>query len=62
LTLAAAGRATAFDPKNIELKDPSGDDKGPGTYKYPTKSDYKRGSFDIRGTAAPGVATASLCR
>jgi len=39
--------ADAFDPKNIVLKDPSGDYKGPGKYKYPTKSDYTKGSFDM---------------
>jgi len=39
----------AFDPKNIELKDPSGDDKGPGSYTYPTQSAYKKGSFDLLG-------------
>ena len=39
----------AFDPKNIELKDPSGDDKGPGTFTYPTAAVYKKGSFDLLG-------------
>jgi carbohydrate-binding DOMON domain-containing protein len=28
--------------------DPTGDDFGPGTYKYPTDAVYKRGSFDLR--------------
>jgi len=46
LTLVPAV-ALAFDPKNIELKDPTGDDKGPGTYTYPTASVYKKGSFDL---------------
>lgn len=31
----------------ITLKDPRGDDKGPGKYKYPTHSSYKKGDFDI---------------
>jgi carbohydrate-binding DOMON domain-containing protein len=31
----------------VELLDPSGDDDGPGTYKYPTDAVYKPGSFDI---------------
>jgi carbohydrate-binding DOMON domain-containing protein len=31
----------------IEFKDPAGDDKGPGNYKYPTKGDYRKGDFDI---------------
>lgn len=30
-----------------EFKDPVGDDKGPGTYLYPTNKVYKSGSFDI---------------
>ena len=45
--VGAISTADAFDPKNIVLKDPSGDDKGPGKYKYPTKSDYLKGSFDM---------------
>ena len=47
LSLALATPASAFDPKNIVLKDPRGDDKGPGTYKYPTGPEYTKGSFDI---------------
>lgn len=31
------------------LKDPAGDDNGPGNYVYPTDKVYKRGSFDLRG-------------
>ena len=45
--LGVISTADAFDPKKIVLKDPSGDDKGPGKYKYPTKSDYLKGSFDM---------------
>ena len=45
--LGVVHTAQAFDPKNIVLKDPSGDDNGPGTFKYPTKSDYTKGSFDM---------------
>lgn len=29
------------------LKDPSGDDNGPGSYKYPTDPVYTAGSFDL---------------
>ncbi len=32
-----------------ELKDPRGDDKGPGKYSYPTDAVYKTGSFDLLG-------------
>ncbi|MBW1871554.1 MAG: hypothetical protein JRJ19_05785 [Deltaproteobacteria bacterium] len=31
----------------IVLKDPSGDDNGPGSYQYPTAAEYKKGSFDL---------------
>lgn len=36
--------------EKIVLKDPVGDDKGPGTYKYPKNPVYKSGSFDITYT------------
>jgi glucan 1,4-alpha-glucosidase len=29
--------------------DPSGDDDGPGTYQYPTASDFQPGAFDLLG-------------
>jgi len=31
----------------VSFDDPKGDDKGPGTYIYPTDSVYKPGSFDL---------------
>ena len=31
----------------IVLKDPRGDDKGPGQYTYPTDAVYTKGSFDL---------------
>ncbi len=31
----------------VTFTDPKGDDKGPGTYTYPTDSVYKPGSFDL---------------
>lgn len=31
----------------VEFTDPRGDDKGPGTYVYPTDGVYKPGSFDL---------------
>jgi carbohydrate-binding DOMON domain-containing protein len=49
LTLAASllsVPALAADGK-VTFKDPSGDDNGPGTYKYPTDTVYKKGSFDL---------------
>jgi len=43
--LFVAGTAFAFEP--VVFKDPTGDDKGPGTYSYPTAAEYKAGSFDL---------------
>jgi len=44
----AAEPAVACDAKNgFKLSDPVGDDKGPGTYVYPTDAVYKPGSFDL---------------
>ncbi len=40
-----ASSALAFEP--LVFQDPTGDDRGPGTYKYPTGADYKSGSFDL---------------
>lgn len=33
----------------IKLSDPSGDDKGPGNYVYPTDAAYTKGCFDMTG-------------
>jgi carbohydrate-binding DOMON domain-containing protein len=35
--------------QSVSLKDPAGDDNGPGGYTYPTDAVYKRGSFDLTG-------------
>ncbi len=42
LTLASAARA-----EGVKFMDPTGDDKGPGTYTYPTDAVYSAGSFDL---------------
>lgn len=44
LSLGLMGSAQA---RTRVLKDPRGDDKGPGTYVYPTDAAYKAGAFDI---------------
>jgi glucoamylase len=31
----------------LDASDPAGDDNGPGTYQYPTASDFVAGSFDL---------------
>lgn len=41
--------SSAWAGQKITLKDPAGDDKGPGKYRYPTKSLYTKGSFDLLG-------------
>lgn len=35
--------------KKVSLKDPAGDDFGPGSYTYPTNAVYTPKSFDLRG-------------
>jgi len=42
--LAVAGAARA---DGVKFMDPVGDDKGPGTYTYPTDAVYTAGSFDL---------------
>jgi carbohydrate-binding DOMON domain-containing protein len=41
---ALAGAARA---EGVKFADPTGDDKGPGTYTYPTDAVYTAGSFDL---------------
>lgn len=49
LTLMVMAFAVNASAKTIvDMHDPKGDDKGPGTYIYPTDPVYKPGSFDIR--------------
>lgn len=43
-TLLVAGTLAA---QSVSLKDPAGDDDGPGTYVYPTDAVYTRGAFDL---------------
>jgi glucoamylase len=31
----------------LDVTDPTGDDNGPGTYQYPTASDFQPGAFDL---------------
>jgi len=41
---ALAGAARA---EGVKFMDPTGDDKGPGGYTYPTDAVYTPGSFDL---------------
>ena len=45
--LSVALVAGAAFAQEVSFKDPSGDDKGPGAYVYPTDKVYKAGSFDL---------------
>ena len=47
LALLLAALAAAAFGQQVTFKDPTGDDKGPGKYKYPTDTVYKPGSFDL---------------
>jgi len=49
IALAAllAVAAVAARAQEVVFKDPTGDDKGPGKYVYPTDPVYKAGSFDL---------------
>jgi len=44
---AAFALAAAAFAQQVTFKDPTGDDNGPGKYKYPTDTVYKAGSFDL---------------
>lgn len=46
---APAGTTTPAAQENgaVTLRDTTGDDFGPGTYKYPTGAEYKAGAFDL---------------
>ena len=47
-TTLVALLATAATAQEVTFKDPLGDDKGPGTYTYPTDPVYTPGSFDLK--------------
>jgi glucoamylase len=54
---SAGGRSTGYGQVTVtnegggatvlDVADPAGDDNGPGTYQYPTASDFAAGSFDL---------------
>ena len=57
---ATLGDRTAYDQLSVTdvalpgthvltVMDPTGDDNGPGTYAYPTASDFHTGAFDLTG-------------
>jgi carbohydrate-binding DOMON domain-containing protein len=52
VSFALTGAAGAA---GVKFMDPSGDDKGPGTYVYPTDAVYTPGSFDLVGFSVDGT-------
>ena len=50
--LALAGAARA---EGVKFMDPTGDDKGPGGYTYPTDAVYTPGSFDLVEVSVDGT-------
>jgi len=60
-------RTIVFDftpgTKILDVTDPAGDDNGPGTYAYPTASDFHAGAFDIlefQVIISPGGSTVTF--
>lgn len=49
LTILCFSFAMTVFAQEVEFKDPSGDDNGPGNYTYPTDTAYSPGSFDLTG-------------
>jgi len=45
--VAIAAPVLAASAQEVVLRDPTGDDDGPGKYTYPTDPVYKPGSFDL---------------
>ncbi len=41
----------------LNVTDPTGDDNGPGTYQYPTASDFAPGGFDLTGLRVSQTGT-----
>ncbi len=69
LTIASTrGGATGYAQRTVNnvalpgttvltVRDPAGDDKGPGTYAYPTASDFHPGAFDLTGLKVAKTTT-----
>ena len=65
---ATKGNSTAYAQESVidvtlpgtpalTVTDPAGDDNGPGTYQYPTSSNFTAGSFDLTGFRVSQTAT-----
>lgn len=47
-SVPVTGRAQAEERLVFELADPAGDDRGPGSYRYPSDPSFVPGTFDLR--------------
>jgi len=65
---ATSGRSTGYAQTTVTnvalpgtqvlaVTDPTGDDNGPGTYQYPTASDFAPGGFDLTGLKVSETGT-----
>jgi glucoamylase len=65
---ATLGRSTGYAQESVSdvalpgtavlgVTDPANDDNGPGTYQYPTSSNFTAGSFDVTGLKVSQTAT-----
>jgi glucoamylase len=65
---ATAGRSTGYaqtlvtnvalpGTQVLNVSDPTGDDNGPGTYQYPTATDFAPGGFDLTGLKVSQTGT-----
>jgi glucoamylase len=65
VTATKGGRTAYVQASSVTLPgtnvfsttDPAGDDNGPGTYQYPTSSNFTAGSFDLTGFRVNQTAT-----
>ncbi len=65
---ATLGRSTGYSQLSVtntvlpgttvlNAPDPTGDDNGPGTYQYPTSTNFQPGAFDLTGLQVSQTAT-----
>ena len=65
---ATQGGSTGYAQDNVNsfvlpgsqvfsVTDPTGDDNGPGTFQYPTASDFSPGAFDLTGVSVNQTST-----
>ena len=68
---ATQGDSTGYAQDNVNFfvlpgtqvfsaTDPVGDDNGPGTFQYPTASDFQPGAFDLTGVSVNQTSPTSI--